>query len=138
MRKHYLSEQIRGLSAAARTDQEGDLLNQVARELDSMWECLNAETAPVAKEEPKEAKKQPRAGILQQEIPEASSGIGWRTVLEKLPERDARVVTRYVPMKSVSPEQFSESLKSMKLQVLPFCGVQMTDRIRDALKQSGL
>lgn len=129
MRKHYLSEQVRGLSVAARTQQEGNLLNQVARELDSMWECLSDQTAP---------KKAPRPGILQQEIPETGSGVSWRTVLDKLPERDARVVTRYVPMKSVSPEQFAESLKTMKLQVLPFCGVKMTHRIRDALKQSGL
>lgn len=130
MRKHYLAEQVRGLSMAARTEQEGNLLTQVAKELDSMWSAIGSNET--------EAPKPSRPGILQQEIPETGSGVGWRTVLEKLPERDARVVTRYVPMKSVSPEQFAESLKTMKLQVLPFCGVKMTHRIRDALKQSGL
>lgn len=137
MSKHYLSEQVRGLSMAARSDDERNMLQQVARELDSMWSAL------ASKEDIKPAteagiKKAPRAGILQQEIPVTATGVGWKTVLDKLPERDARVVMRYVPMKSVSPEQFSESMKSMGLQVLPFCGVQMTQRIRDALKQSGL
>lgn len=127
MRKHYLSEQIRGLSVAARTDQEGDLLNQVARELDSMWECLSDETAP---------RKGQASLQIDQVEPELT--LAWDDVFAKLETRDTDILCKYVPIREVSPIEFAQPIFSMGLKRLPFCGTHVTKRIRTAFESLGV
>ena len=47
MSKHYLSEQARGLAMAARSEDEKNLIIQMANELDSMWSMCNSQAKEI-------------------------------------------------------------------------------------------
>lgn len=48
MPKHYLSDQARGLAMAARSEDEKNLITQMANELDSMWIMCNSQAKEIA------------------------------------------------------------------------------------------
>lgn len=48
MPKHYLSDQARGLAMAARSEDEKNLITQMANELDSMWVMCNSQAKEIA------------------------------------------------------------------------------------------
>ena len=47
MSKHYLSDQARGLAMAARSEDEKNLIVQMANELDSMWTMCNSQAKEI-------------------------------------------------------------------------------------------
>jgi septal ring factor EnvC (AmiA/AmiB activator) len=47
MSKHYLSDQARGLAMAARSEDEKNLITQMANELDSMWTMCNSQAKEI-------------------------------------------------------------------------------------------